>query len=48
MIENVEIGEPTENPDTIVFPVKDPVPKTNPEPIPQEPRRVKEPKKIPA
>lgn len=45
----VEIGEPTENPDTVVYPVKDPVPKTNPEPVPKEPALpIKEPKKVPA
>jgi len=44
----MDIGIPTENPDTVVYPLEDPVPKTNPEPIPVEPLPVKEPKKIPA
>lgn len=46
-----DIGEPLENPDTVVFPVKDPVPRENPAPIPKEPKPLpvkREPKRIPA
>ena len=46
-----DIGLPTENPDTVVYPVKDPVPQTNPEPLPKEPSPLpvkRDPKRIPA
>lgn len=43
-----KIGEPLENPDTIVFPIKDPMPQEKPI-APQEPAPVKkEPVKVPA
>lgn len=32
-----EIGEPLENPDKIVYPIHDPVPRRNPTPLPKEP-----------
>lgn len=45
----VEIGEPLENPDTEVIPLRDPVPKTEPTPVPKEPEIVpSKPEKVPA
>lgn len=46
----VEIGEPLENPDTVVFPIKDPIPRTKPA-TPEAPTPAplkREPKKVPA
>lgn len=46
-----KIGDPLENPDTVVFPIKDPVPKTVPERAPREPKPLpvkREPKRVPA
>ena len=34
-----EIGKPEEKPDTVVFPLEDPVPRTNPRRAPEEPTR---------
>lgn len=47
----VDIGVPEEHPDTVVEPLYDPVPKTNPTPIPKEPALpevVPEREKVPA